>query len=69
MSLPSLPLDLAAGSGINSSVAHPHSKAMVPRSVVSTQTKQAPTESVRWYVNIQQARSVVGSPRRCITDI
>ena len=42
---------------------------MVPCSVFFTHTKHAPPETTRWHVNIQWARSVVGSPRRCTTDI
>ena len=71
MSLLPLALDSGVGSGVVASVAHPGTarQCTVPRSVLSTHTKQAPPESVRWHVNIQQARSVVGSLRRCITDI
>ena len=64
MSLLSLALDSAVGSGANASVAHPWTaRQMFPGSVLSTHTKQAPPESVRWHVHIQQAWSVVGSPR------
>ena len=70
MSLLSLVLDSAMGSKVNYSVAQPGTARQWYRILYSTHTrKQVPPESVRWPVNIQQARLVVGSPKRCITDI
>ena len=39
-------------------------KGMVLRSVVSTNTKQASPQSVRFHVNIRQGRTAVGSAMR-----
>jgi len=73
MPLLSLALDSAVGSRVNSSVAHPGTARQWYRVLYSPHKRNKQWSTTREhpmaYVNIQQARSVVGSPRRCITDI
>ena len=66
MSLPSL--GSAVGSGVT--CGSPWSrKGMVLRSVLSTNTKQASPQSIRFHVNIRQARTAFGSAVRFYRSI
>ena len=66
MSLPSLRYGVGSGVSCGSPW---NRKGIVSRCVLSTHAKQVSPQTARWHVNNPRARPVVGSPRRCITDI
>ena len=67
MSLPSLALDSAVGSEVNAILKQQGN--VTTFCTLYTYKTSTTRERPGWHVNIQQAGLVVGSPRRCTTDI